>query len=65
MTIVKPIHAREGEAIDIHWHTATEIFVERRTCPPKASREARALTTEDVTPDPTVPGPKLDGIAKE
>lgn len=47
-SIVKPIHAHEGECIDIHWHTTTGIFIERRTCPPKATREVKQWQ-EDAT----------------
>lgn len=43
MPTVKPIHAREGEVVEIHWHTATNIFVERRTCPPQPTREVREV----------------------
>ena len=39
--IINPIHVREGDFVDIHWHTPEEIYIERRECPPKATREAR------------------------
>lgn len=47
MPIVRPIHAREGEVVDIHWHTGSEIFVERRTCPPKPTVDAKAREDRD------------------
>ena len=59
MPIVKPIHAREGEAIDIHWHTKTAVMIERRTCPLITVLEAR--TKPDVS-DSTVPADKTDAI---
>jgi hypothetical protein len=36
MVTVHPIHAREGEAVDIHWHRTKggPVYIERRTCPP-------------------------------
>jgi hypothetical protein len=38
IVIVNPIHAREGEVVDIHWHTKQgDIFVQRVRCP---TREA-------------------------
>ena len=43
--IVKPIHAREGEVIDIHWHLKNgTVLIERRTTPPAATQQTR--TTE-------------------
>ena len=41
MTVVKPIHARDGEIVDIHWHVDAGIYIERRRCPPKSTREAK------------------------
>lgn len=46
--IVRPIHARDTDVVEIHWHTAREIFVERRSVPPKATREAKAAEPEIV-----------------
>lgn len=41
--IVKPIHAREGEVVDIHWHLRNgSVLIDRRTAPPAATQEARA-----------------------
>ena len=48
--IIKPIHAREGEFVDIHWHCSEGIHVERLACPPLSTREARA-SREDVDRD--------------
>lgn len=31
---IHPIHVREGDAVDIHWHLKNKIFIERRTVPP-------------------------------
>jgi hypothetical protein len=44
MPIVLPIHAREGETIEIHWHTKDgTVHHQRVTCPPRATREAQVL----------------------
>jgi hypothetical protein len=41
MSDIKPIHAREGDSIDVHWHCEDGTYIERLTCPPKATRDAR------------------------
>lgn len=53
MPIVHPIHTREGEVVDIHWHLKDgTVFIERRDSPPpKATREAKANNTDDRTAD--------------
>ena len=50
MPIVKPIHARDGEVVDIHWHTLDGIHVQRVTCPPRPTRDARQPSSETTTP---------------
>ena len=52
--IVNPIHAREGEWVDIHWRLKNgAVLVERRSCPPRATvaeqlkQAAEALETKD------------------
>jgi hypothetical protein len=40
--VVHPIHAKDGEVVDIHWRLADgKTFLERRTCPPQAYRDSR------------------------
>lgn len=39
---VVPVHARDDQAVEIHWRRADgTVFVERRTCPPKATVDVR------------------------
>lgn len=58
MPVVKPIHARVGEIVEIHWHRTdagqsaadpkarTSILLERHTAPPVAAWDARAKESE-------------------
>lgn len=51
MPIVHPVHAREGEVVDIHWHLKDgTVYVERRYIPPPATREARVILTQQEQP---------------
>lgn len=43
--IINPIHVCEGEYVDIHWRLKNgNVFIERRSCPPSATTEARQTT---------------------
>jgi hypothetical protein len=54
MPIVLPIHAREGETVEIHWHTHDgKVHYQRVTCPPRATRDASAPRDEDEAPEKT------------
>ncbi len=43
MPVVNPIHVKEGEVVDIHWHLKDgAVWVERiHNPPPKATRDSR------------------------
>jgi len=45
--IVNPIHAREGEVVDIHWRLKTgQVYIERYTCPPEDVLKERMTKPE-------------------
>jgi hypothetical protein len=45
--IVLPIHAKEGETVEIHWHTEEgHVYHQRVTCPPQATRDATKAQAE-------------------
>ena len=52
--VVKPIHAREGDQIDVYWHCNEGIFVQRVTCPPKTTREVRKSVANEHVPKPVI-----------
>lgn len=55
---VLPVHAREGQTVGIHWHTADgTIVVERREGPPRAN-----LNLWDVT---AINGEKIAALVIE
>lgn len=50
MPIVNPIHAREGEVVDIYWRLHDgRVHVERQSCPPLEVLKAREAS---LTLDP-------------
>jgi predicted metal-binding protein len=54
--IIRPIRAFEGDTVEIQWKCKTgETWYERRTCPPKAHRDAPKTTesrsVEEVLPE--------------
>lgn len=52
MPIVNPIHAREGDVVDIHWRLKNgQVYIERRTTPPEATRAAVAGRLADCDCD--------------
>ena len=47
--VVLPVHAREGETVEIHWHTTDgTVHYQRVTCPPRATRDAARTARPDV-----------------
>lgn len=42
----QPIWAKVDDTVEIHWRDQEgHIYVETRTCPPRATREAKAIAT--------------------
>lgn len=50
MPIVRPVHAHEGDVVDIHWRLKNgTLIVERREAPAKPTREAEAYAAGVAT----------------
>jgi len=49
MKIILPIHAKENEIVQIHWHCQEGVYIDRHTCPPKSTREVKQQIIKDET----------------
>lgn len=42
MKTIRPTWANHDDVVEIHWRCPEGIFIERRSCPPKSTRETQA-----------------------